>query len=248
MSFTQAYNQPHDYRFCQDSVLAPKLIAQDLINTRYLERGSSGEASSRLGSSVTMRALDVCAGCGVMGLELLHALGEKAKSLAEIDFLEIQARFEPYFRENTIGYERTQSPAVETETATPNAERPSPRLNWINDNYSRLSAPEFAGRYDLIIANPPYFEKSEGTLSENEMNNRARFFLDGSFDQLLKAVRNSLKPNGRAYVLMKSGKKHGRDAFTSARIELFDCEVVRLADVRGTDLVRITAPLGTSKS
>jgi tRNA1(Val) A37 N6-methylase TrmN6 len=92
----------------------------------------------------------------------------------------------------------------------------------------------------LIIANPPYFFERESSLSGVDLNDRARFFLDADLMTLLRGIRNALSVGGRAYVLMKSGKEHGRDAFTSARIELFDCSFERLADIRGTDLVRIT--------
>lgn len=108
---------------------------------------------------------------------------------------------------------------------------------WLNTNYTTLI--DKGPTYDVIIANPPYFERGEGTLSSNDINNRARFFLDSDLSSLLKSVRAALVPKGRAYLLMKSGKKHGRDAFTRARIELFDCDVTRLADIRGTDLIRI---------
>jgi tRNA1(Val) A37 N6-methylase TrmN6 len=192
------YSQPDAYHFCQDSILAPREIARDL-------RDADVE-----------RALDVCAGCGVMGFELMHALG---RSLP-FDFLDVQDDFEPHFRRNLeiTGFKGT----------------------WISANYSVLSSPEWSERYDLIVANPPYFFEQEGSLSASPLNNRARFFLDADLKTLLRGVRNTLRPKGRAYLLMKSGKQHGRDAFTSARIELFDCHLERLADIRGTDLVRIT--------
>ena len=193
------YSQPELYHFCQDSILAPRVIARDLE-----------------GCAIA-RALDVCAGCGVMGLELQAAL---RLPVAAFDFLDVQVEFESHFRSNL--------------------EITGLRGNWILANYSVLSTPEYSERYDLIIANPPYFLKDESSLSPSELNNRARFFLDADLRTLLRGVRNALTPKGRAYILMKSGKEHGRDAFTSARIELFDCRVERLADIRGTDLVKIT--------
>ncbi len=157
-----------------------------------------------------------------MGFELLHAVNRLARPslIQSVDFLEIENEFEAHFRKN-----------LEITTAK------IPTC-WIDAGYFVLRNDEFYGRYDLIIANPPYFQKNEGSLSENVMSNRARFFIDDSFESMLKGFRNALAPGGRAYFLMKSGKKHGRDAFTSARLELFDFQVERLADVRGTDLIK----------
>ena len=197
--FTFEYSQPDEYRFCQDSVIAPRLIAGDLhgVNVEH--------------------ALDLCAGCGVMGFELQHTLD---MAIADFDFLDVQDEFMPHFIRNL---EIT-------------------KLNgrWISANYSILETDEFRERYDLIVSNPPYFLAGEGSLSPSDLNNRARFFLDADLRSLLRGVRHALRPNGRAYLLMKSGKEHGRDAFTSARIGLFDCSVECIADVRGTDLVKIT--------
>ncbi len=220
--FSFEYSQPEAYRFCQDSILAPREIARDLQRSPL--------ALSLSGDAARLRALDVCAGCGVMGFELMHALrdsldshdtkGSRVFKQPDFDFLDVQPAFAPHFQRNVeiTGFNGT----------------------WIEANFSTLESAEFASRYDLIISNPPYFLKGEGSLSSVEVNNRARFFLDAGPSNLLRGIRNALKIGGRAYLLMKSGKKHGRDAFTSARIELFDCSVTRLADVRGTDLVKIT--------
>ena len=212
-SFTYAYSQPGAYHFCQDSVLAPKLIANDVL--------AAEELADRQGAQ-PLRALDAYAGCGVMAFELMHALNLRGRldSIAQFDFIEVQPEFERHFRENV----RITSAGIP--------------FSWKAENASILQTKLYQDRYDLIIANPPYFQRGEGTLSANEMNNRARFFLDDSIESMLKGFRNALAPQGRAYFLMKSGKEHGRDAFASARLAFHDCQVGRLASVRGTDLIR----------
>jgi tRNA1(Val) A37 N6-methylase TrmN6 len=214
---THVYSQPEAYHFCHDSLLAPRLIAAD-ISSRLVEVDLH---------ALDLCALDLCAGCGVMGFELLEALKKEMKEqggvadrISRFDFLEIENEFEVHFEAN-----RTITGAA--------------HARWILANYSTLQNEEYSKTYDLIIANPPYFFNNEGCLSKNSINNRARFFLDSDLRTLLRGVRNALKVGGYAYILMKSGKKHGRDALTSARLDLFDCEFKCLADVRGTDLVRI---------
>lgn len=201
--FTQEYSQPEDYRFCQDSVLAPLLVARDLASTPI------------------DRALDVGAGCGVMGLELAHAKPD----IERFDFLEIQPVFRSHFEINRA--KAGHSPE---------------RYRWIQSSWRVLELEPFRGLYDLVISNPPYFHAGDGRLGESDVSNRARFFLDDTFEGYAQVLRATLKPGGRAYTLVKTGERHGRETMTLLKTLVWDCEVERIADVRGTDLVKITAP------
>jgi tRNA1(Val) A37 N6-methylase TrmN6 len=78
--FTYTYSQPQGYRFCQDSILFPRVVAGQI--------GSRVTASTRL--------LDVCAGCGVVGFELQYHLPQ----IQRMDFLEIQDEFAAHFEAN----------------------------------------------------------------------------------------------------------------------------------------------------
>ncbi|MEK7357683.1 MAG: methyltransferase [Bdellovibrionota bacterium] len=200
--YTQSYSQPESYRFCQDSVLAPLLIARDL--------GAVGAST---------RVLDLGAGCGVMGLELAHAL----PALEKIDFLEIQAEFRSHFEANR------------GTTA-------SEGFRFLEGHWKTLAHAPLAASYDVVISNPPYFHADEGSLGPDSLSNRCRFFLDDSFDGYMRSVRAALKPGGRAYLLVKTGERHGRDTLVTLRTIVWDCEVESIADIRGTDLVKITAP------
>jgi tRNA1(Val) A37 N6-methylase TrmN6 len=101
-----------------------------------------------------------------------------------------------------------------------------------------LSTEPFAGRYDLIVGNPPYFFPAEGLPSKSELRNRCRFFRDGSFEDLFSGVAHSLKPGGRGFLLVKEGSKHGRRAFETVHRELESiASVAVVADVRGTHVV-----------
>ena len=109
-------------------------------------------------------------------------------------------------------------------------------------NYADLIQDKFKDNYDVIISNPPYFFLGEGLLSpNNEFKNRCRFFIDSNFKKLIEATLYSLKPEGRAYLLMRPGSHHGRDLLeeikklsrTLASVEILD-------EVRGTNIVMLT--------
>lgn len=160
------------------------------------------------------RVLDLCAGCGVIGFELSHHL----PALASIDFLEVQEAFLPHVEEN--------------------AKITGKSARFLHMNYSRLLDPEFAGRYDLIVSNPPYFHPGDGKPSPVEINNRARFFLDADFRCLIRAVEHALVPGGEAYILVKPGTPHGRDSLAEIRSTLGPAtSATVIADIRGTSVV-----------
>ena len=203
--FTLNYSQPDDYHFCQDSVLFSKFVAASL---RGVEIGPE------------FQALDVCAGCGVLGLELAHYLPQ----IENFDFLEIQSVFRPYFFENLV-----------------RARRSPEKYRFIEANYAdRLVASTSIGGYDLIIANPPYFEAAEGRLSPSQVKNRCRFFLDSDLKTLVRGVARALKPGGQAFLLMKSGEKHGRKLRRDLQLWLAGSATAEIiANIRGTQVVLI---------
>lgn len=207
-SFTYNYHQPDDYHFCQDSVLFPRLVA-DALQTVEI--------------SPEYRVLDVCAGCGVLGLELAF----HEPRLTQIDFLEIQEEFREYFERNRLTAQREDS------------------FRFLAANYEILLEPSQAGQYDLIIANPPYFFANEGRQApaqseKSRLQNRCRFFIDSDLPKLLLGCANALKPNGQAFLLMKSGKTHGRNALREASLTLAGIAAVTLAgNIRGTEVLHL---------
>lgn len=206
--FTYSYSQPDEYRFCQDSVILPRFIA-DQISGREI--------------SPSFRVLDVCAGCGVIGFELAF----HEKRIEQIDFLEIQPEFEPYFRRNLEITGR----------------QPGQGFQWLHGDFNQLGNSPSESKYDLIIGNPPYFYPGEGKLSPSRLQNRCRFFLDGDFLSLAQGVSRALQPEGEAYLLFKTGAQHGRHALRELQLRLAgtgSADVV--ADIRGTHVLKIKKP------
>lgn len=210
MSFTYQYSQPEDYHFSLDSIQAPKVIANRICNEANL---------------ADWQVLDLCAGCGVMGFELSWHLPE----LKNFHFLEVQDVYLEHFKKN-----------IQI------VNRPEVNFTFHLQNYAGLIRQEPMPRqehkaaYDLVVCNPPYFRIDQGKLSPSEFKNRCRFFIDSDFNQLLETVLWVLKPKGQAYLLLRSLKDHGRSVEEDLSEVLQDrarSEIV--ADIRGTDLVRI---------
>lgn len=201
-SFTYHYAQPPEYRFCQDSVLFPAWIAERLWS-KDIPTG--------------FRALDVCAGCGVIGFELAF----HEPRLTQIDFLEVQEEFRAPFEVNA-------------------EQSGQPGFRFINENYRALERSQYANAYDLIIGNPPYFYPGEGRRPPSEMRERCRFFVDADLRELITGVTNALKPGSDAYLLVKNGVLHGRNAMRSIALWLAGAAQAELAgEVRGTMILHV---------
>lgn len=209
--FTFQYVQPEEYRFSHDSVFLARKVYE-----LYAARDTS-----------SLRGLDLCSGCGIVGLDFLFHLKKSAdSSFATFDFLEVQDIYEPYFQKN-----------IQSLSGV------STSLRFLKKNYSELCESGWRDSYDLILCNPPYFHLNQGKLSPSEFKNRCRFFIDSDFPNLIKGIENALAPDGEAYVLLRNQKEHGWDALSESRKILSSpYSLESCGDIRGTDLVLIRHP------
>ena len=203
MYFTYNYKQPDEYHFCLESIHLARFVAAQFKD--HLDLGS-------------FRVLDLCAGCGVIGMELSWHL----RAIQQIDFIEIQNIYTEYFYQNVA-----------------NINRPEVQFRWHLLNYDVLHEKKWEGQFDLIISNPPYFQASHGMLSPSEFKNRCRFYLDSSFQNYIRALENSLANKGKAYFLLRPLKHHGLDLFSDIQTMLQETSTTakKISDVRGTDII-----------
>lgn len=207
--FTFQYSQPSEYKFSHDSVFLARQVF-DFLKSEDLSQ---------------FHCLDLCAGCGVVGLDFLfHFTTESVTPPASFDFLEIQNIYQTHFIHN-----QAQLPTMNT------------RLEFKNLNYDQLKTKAFQNYYDLILSNPPYFSPDQGKLSPSEFKNRCRFFLDSDFKNLIEGIEFSLKKGGRAYVLIRNLEDHGINYLSEARRHLHPSTSLEVCgDIRGTHLALIT--------
>lgn len=198
---TFKYSQPEAYRFSHDSVFLSREIFEKHKNDLSQEN---------------YQILDLCAGCGVVGMDLLFHQLKESQFDGEIDFLEIQEVYQIHFEQNKKSLQE-------------NFPKQTLKMNWLQKNYAEIK--DFK-KYDLIISNPPFFLKSNGVLSDNEFKNRCRFFLDSGWMEMLFFIKNSLKENGKAYFLVRDDLKKiiEKEAYFNSALP----KINFLSQIRGT--------------
>ncbi len=203
MYFTYNYKQPEEYHFSLDSIHLARFVANQLESHPDLR---------------SFRVLDLCAGCGVIGIELSWHLRE----IQHIEFIEIQDVYTEYFYQN-----------IET------VNRPELQCHWHLLNYDELHDQKWEGQFDLTISNPPYFHVGHGMLSPSTFKNRCRFYIDSSFQSYIRALENSLAVNGKAYFLLRPLMHHGLDLFSEIQEMLQNTSVTakNIAHLRGSDII-----------
>lgn len=169
-------------------------------------------------------ALDIGAGSGIVGLDFLFHRKVAGLSVpAQFDFLEVQEVYKPHFEIN-----KNASGLNEIS------------INFLHANYDSLMSAAHFQKYDLVLANPPYFLPHQGLLSPSEFKNRCRFFIDSDPDSLLLGIANALTPDGQAYILMKDRSQHGWNVLIEAeKVCGGILEIEKLDDIRGTFFLRL---------
>lgn len=213
--FTMNYAQPGEYNFSHDSVFLARL-AFDYVLKNQID---------------VQNVLDLCSGCGVVGLDFLFHL--KTNSWATpslIDFLEIQSVYLPFFSTNC----QTLEKSIDIKLS----------LNFLNMNYADVYKNlDLAKKYDFVLCNPPFFRNGQGTLSPSDFKNRCRFFMDSDFENLINSVSYLLAPGGRALILIKTLKDHGVDVIRDLESSANGLTVQKINTLRGIELFELAKPL-----
>lgn len=161
------YHQPNFYRFSQDS----------------LELVSSVEEIMRHQKHLPLKVLDLCAGCGVVGLETQLRFPNW-----RIEYCELQASFFSYFEQNFA-------------LVFPSHVFNSSSYKVMNMRDLKIETLE--DRYDLILSNPPYFSPESGRLPSSQERRLCRFFSKEEWRDFLSCLERSLKPQGQAFFLAR---------------------------------------------
>jgi len=208
--FTIHYSQPTDYKFSLDSILTPQKISN------YLKR---------IDSKTHLSLLDLCAGSGVMGLELQFHF----PNFSKIDFVEIQSTYKQHFDYNLADFQN-KYPQKFTKDI---------EVNFYCDDFQNFEK-KTKQKYNIIVCNPPYFRLGQGKNAENELKQRSRFMSEDEFKNLYCSLENLLTSDGHAFVLLRDLADHGIDLIQELNnLNLKKSQFEILDQVRGTFLVHV---------
>lgn len=155
------YSQPTFYHFSEDSVWLSKIAA-----------GYLGSSSTKL------NVLDLCAGCGVIGIEIYQLQREKN---IHVTFVELQVEFSKHLTKN-VKKVMGEKGKVEIE----------------NLSYFNIGQTE---KYDLIVANPPYYFRNNFRVGQNLQKNICRFDLHFNWAEFANCIARCLSQMGKCLFL-----------------------------------------------
>ena len=175
------YFQPDFYHFSQDSISLAQIVLQEMPPLPKKPW-----------------FMDICAGCGVVGIEIIKSLDQKIN----FDFLEIQNEFSPFFHKNlNFAGEKRDS------------------CHFHNIDFRKFPINR---KYSVIVSNPPYFIPGYGRPGKDPMGNKCKFFLEGSYIELFQFLKKTLLPKGKAFILFRETQKIDSEIFKELLMEFGD--------------------------
>jgi tRNA1(Val) A37 N6-methylase TrmN6 len=174
--WTLHYHQPTSYRHCME----PVILAEWLVST--------------LTHTAPLRVLDIGAGCGVLGLEIVHRRPEW--SLVSV---EIQDIFEHHFMENRR--------LLLAERAKLGHEQCGGTVTLLKSDIRKVRGLEF----DLSVGNLPFFNPESSLLSPDPVRNACRFFLNGGVTELLAPALAMTSRGGQVVALIREPESLSSD-------------------------------------
>ncbi len=166
------YYQPEFYKFSEDSLL--------------LAEESSKLVKEIFPEDFSIKGLDLCSGCGVVGIETMVQL----ENVSFFHFLELQSLFEPFFQKNVFSFL---------------SQYQRDKVKFFNANLDSFSGSSKM-KYNLIISNPPYFKKGKNRLGNDKRRNLCRFFSELDFSNFLNFIYFTLDREGIVLFLGRDGE------------------------------------------
>jgi tRNA1(Val) A37 N6-methylase TrmN6 len=150
------YSQPDFYHFSEDSTFLANVAAKK--------------------AKETAQVLDLCAGCGVVGIEFWR----QRSNIRQLTFLEKQIEFKAFLDVNIQHLKD-----IETSSF-----------------YECFTKMNFNKKFDLILCNPPYFAKEASRASSNKNKNICRSIEKNQMSVLLNFIDISLNEKGVAMLVL----------------------------------------------
>jgi tRNA1Val (adenine37-N6)-methyltransferase len=157
------YSQPDFYKFSEDSIALANFASIDFVQDN-------------------IDLLDLCSGCGVVGLEFIL---KTSCSISKCDFIEQQSEFKDCLQTNILEFGGSHT------------------FNIHISNFKELTPK----KYDLILSNPPYFDSSKNRQGDDLNRNICRFNTNFTFDEYFEFISNSLKDNGICYFVLRENSQ-----------------------------------------
>lgn len=186
------YIQPDFYHFSEDSIHLAKFAVRSVLE-------NCGDQKVE-----KLNILDLCCGCGVVGIEFLRTLPHEFM-VTRLDFLDVQEEMISLARQNI--------------SKLTNENRGDIIFNYYQTSFQNVS---LEVNYDLILCNPPYFKTGHGRLGKNDKRNLCRFWTENEEREFFNFLKNNLFKGGQAYFLCRDKKYLEELSFKSNNLKIIE--------------------------
>ncbi len=187
------YKSPEFYHFSEDSIILSKIVITEIKNNFKNRR--------------MIRLLDLCSGCGVIGIEIMRAF-ENGPHNISCDFVEIQKEYEPFYQENVHAFLKKREDT-----------------KFIVESFESFKAE--GDKYDLIVSNPPYYGVNSGRKSNSLNRNICKFFLNGTESSLLHCMSVNIKRDGKFFFLSINNLEYFQNKLYSELLGSYEQKISR---------------------
>ena len=123
-----------------------------------------------------MRCLDFCCGCGVIGIEMSNRI-----KIEKLYLYDVQPLYEEFLVKNIKTFSKAKA----------------------NNYLFSLKELKKHNFFDLVVMNPPYFNKSSGRLPSDQSRVKARFYESGELKEIVKNTISMCQKGGRVIFCLK---------------------------------------------
>jgi tRNA1Val (adenine37-N6)-methyltransferase len=189
------YFQPDDYHFSEDSIKLSNFANKTLINQSLEFK--------------RLRVVDLCAGCGVVGLEFFldfvenyeNSINFIKKGLLKVYFIEKEPEFLFYLNKNISHVINLISEKYFLEKALVKSVFEVKIIDFNNVNISDYF------KFDIVLSNPPYYILGSVKMSDKPLKNKCLFTEESSFIKLFDFMLNVVSDSGFLFFLFRNHSK-----------------------------------------
>lgn len=186
---SEFFYQPDFYRFNEDSIRLVDFVLSEL-REKFQEN---------------LSVLDLCAGCGIIGIDFYIKATQSGISFHDMTFIEKNKKFKEFLEKNQVSLLDNKIP--------------------VQNLFTAFEDLKLSKKFDLILANPPYFNESHHRKSQNPDRMTARSYSGEFMQDFIFFIKSHLKKEGQAVFLFPNLESDKLESLGAKKVSMLNDRV-----------------------